>query len=506
MLEHDATTPGAGRLAVTIAMALLVSVPAWGIGPSALGQSPPAPPDLPVDPAQTLPSDGVIQPGDPVTADPLGLDPGGCTLSYVLDGSEATYIALPGQCVEVGDTVSTVGFPGFGGVVHESSSIDLALVEVAPEHEGDVEATVENRPGAPTGVTSPHGALSGDPLLTPEGTGMLARQGETTADVLAVGDAQPAGTPLVHAATGRLVGHVSQTGVCVTVPTPSYGCGIPPVRSSGPTVAHALDTLASEGLEVSLRTVDAEPGPQQALAEAATPATRTALDQDGVIQPGDALQTLGGAKICTYNFVFDGPEAVYIGTAAHCVSQGQRVGTPAFPDMGEVVHDGGGADVALVRIDDRFTEHVLASVKGHPATPTGVAEPGDTVTGDLMYVSGYGTGFRHDDTTRENRWGLLFTQGDRGYTALGAFSPGDSGGPVVHGPSGDALGVAAYIGVCAGLCEPVRVGGPTIDVMLDVLHQHGFDVTLRTADGGLGLEQAASQAAATVTRLPSSTA
>lgn len=506
MRHDDGTVPTEGKVAFTIVMALLVSVPTWGISPSALAQPSPGPDGIPEDPIQALPGDDMIQPGDPVTGDPLDVGAGSCTISYVLDGPDTVYVAVPSRCVEPGQTLSTPGFPGFAEVVHVSEAARVALAEVRAEDAPNVDGTVENHPGAPTGVTDPLEVQPGDPLVTPTGTGLLASHGASQASFLVTGDAHPFGTPVVHAATGRLVAHVDTVGVCVRLPSPSYGCGLPPARIAGPTAAHALEVLDDEGFDVELRTGSGQPGPVQAIGEVAMTATRTVVDQDNVIQPGDALQTAGGAQICTYNFVFDGPDAVYIGTAAHCVHEGQRVSTAGFPTIGTVVHSGGGADVALVRIDEAYTEHVQAAVKGHPTVPMGVAVPADTAYGDLLYVSGYGVGFNQHDASRENRWGLQLTHSGSGYTAVAPFAPGDSGGPVVHGPSGQALGVAAWIAACIGVpvagCDvpPARVGGPTIDRMLDVLDAHGFDVTLRTVDADGGLEQTITQTAATVTR------
>jgi hypothetical protein len=479
---------------------MVASTAALASTAGAQGPQPPSGPDLP-----SARADATIQPGDPLGTGTGGFEPLGCSITAVYDGPGATYVGVPAGCVSKGDTVSTPGNPDFGTVVQVNSGVEAALVRVVADSEPAVEAHVAGLPGAPTDPSDPQNTRAGDLVLTPRGAGAITYDDANSVQYLASSDERLSGTPLVHAATGELLGHASRAFACLTVPTPSFACGAPPVQQGGPSAQAVIETFRADGFDVSLRTVPGD-DTQKTAGQAASDATSEALDRDGVIQPGDALTVGNGQRICTYNFVFDGSDDVYIGTAAHCVYDGQTVGTEGFPTMGTVVHDGGGVDFALVDVDDELEHRVQAGVKGHPSAPLGVAERADTDRGDLHYVSGYGTGFQGDETTRENRWGLQLAHGSSGYQSVTPFSPGDSGGPVVHAPTGQALGVAGYIQACVGLTvdtgctvPPVRVGGPTIDASLNVLADHGFDVTLRTTDAGLDIERGVAGPASTVT-------
>jgi acyl-coenzyme A thioesterase PaaI-like protein len=451
-------------------------------------------------------SDDAIQPGDALEPAAAGLDPAGCTISYVLDGPAAVYVGFPADCADEGQAVSTPGFADFARVVHVGESVPVALARVDADVRDHVVGDVKNRPGAPAGPAEPEDTRDGDPVLTPDGAGVLATQDASVFRSLASADERPSGTPVVHGASGTLVGHLDTVGFCIRLPTPSTECGVPPVRISGPTTEAVLAGLAEEGYDLELRAGEGEDPGTREVAEAATEATRAALADDRILQPGDPLVDGQGSSYCTLNFVFDGPEEVYMGTAAHCVSEDQRVRSENVGAFGEVVHVGGGVDFALIEVDEDDAERVRASVKGHASVPTGVAEPDQTDRGDLVYVSGYGVGFDPDETTRENRWGLQLTHGG-GYQVLAPFTPGDSGGPVVHGPSGRALGVAAWIGACVQVVPttdcglpPARAGGPSVHAILDVLHDHGYPVELRTVEDPGGLEQTVAGAAAGLTR------
>lgn len=207
--------------------------------------------------------------------------------------------------------------------------------------------------------------------------------------------------------------------------------------------------------------------------------TTVAISGDGPrIQPGAPA---GG---CTLNFVFDGTGSlegeVYIGTAGHCVGVGQAVSNGEVGPIGTVVYDNDGVtDFALIDVDDSKHDQVDAQLRGHPGTPTGVANHAETSLGDLLIFSGYGTGFTITETTRENRTGILVSHDETEYTADGPVVPGDSGGPIVHQATGKALGIVSHFNL-AGI-PPTTDEGPTVEHILGELHADGFPVTLRTA-------------------------
>lgn len=217
-----------------------------------------------------------------------------------------------------------------------------------------------------------------------------------------------------------------------------------------------------------------------------------------LIQPGDSYN-----GICTLNFVFDGEGTragkVYVGTAAHCVRQmGEAARTTGYPEFGRVVYMGdvgasvnGGAarengipgeqlDFALIEVHPQYHGVVVADVVGRPGMPQGgFTTPRETPTGDLILISGYGTGFATVSATRENRVGVLYTTTARQWVAEAPITPGDSGGPILH-ESGKALGVVS--GTTFGVqMPPVKWHGPTVDGILAEMESIGWSIRLREA-------------------------
>ena len=197
------------------------------------------------------------------------------------------------------------------------------------------------------------------------------------------------------------------------------------------------------------------------------------------IQPG-AYHEMDGTA-CTLNFIYDGSGGPYAGTAAHCVTS---VGQQTFDEDGlligtvAAIGDEGATetDWALIRIDSGAVSRVSPAVKGHPGFPTGVTAPGETATGDSVVGSGYGLGFQFTNVTREQRPAVLTYDDNELYTVLGAMIFGDSGGPVVHGPTGQALGIVSRL--CIGVCEEE---GPTVQGIIAKAAAKGITISLRTA-------------------------
>lgn len=198
----------------------------------------------------------------------------------------------------------------------------------------------------------------------------------------------------------------------------------------------------------------------------------------GEIRPGMVAQTPLGQ--CTLSFVFeDAAGDVYFSIAGHCVNQGNSVSSNQVDDFGEVVldDDGDREDFALIDVHDEFEDNVVAEVEGHPGTPTGYTTPAETTIGDVVHFSGYGVGFQQTEATRENRSGILKADDDQEYCVEGPVIFGDSGGPVVHGPSGQALGIVSRLGAFCG----TWLIGPTVQNLIETAASDGFDLTLRTA-------------------------
>jgi len=223
---------------------------------------------------------------------------------------------------------------------------------------------------------------------------------------------------------------------------------------------------------------------------------------DDPIQPGDPLLGDDGDPFCTLNFIYDSQtnDTVYLSTAAHCVDKGQVVTTTNHEAFGTVEFVGDAGDVTrdfvLIRVHDDAVPTVQPSVRGYPDMPTGVAEPSETQTGDLVPMSGWGVATNVEATTRENRTGVLVEHRPNLVRMEGPVTNGDSGGPWMH-ESGQALGIASRItatvstgsedietavGTIGAPAPDAFVGdqGPTVTSLLDAAADHGYDLTLRT--------------------------
>lgn len=201
------------------------------------------------------------------------------------------------------------------------------------------------------------------------------------------------------------------------------------------------------------------------------------------IQPGDEAQT--GEGYCTLSWVFDGQGAlagkVYVAIAAHCVDGlGDSVTSYPYSDFGTVAYYGNPGqthnDFALIEVRPEHVGKVNAAVKGHPQYPIGYTTAAATSFGDIVRFSGYGDIFYLTALTQEERLGVLQSDNQRTYTLSGLTNFGDSGGPIVHVPTGKALGIISRLCV-PGPCTDT---GPTVEGMLVQTAQDGFPVALRT--------------------------
>lgn len=226
-----------------------------------------------------------------------------------------------------------------------------------------------------------------------------------------------------------------------------------------------------------------------ALAALASPA----VAGHDVLQPGDPT------SVCTLAWVLDGgppPEdqptaegaegdAVYFVIAGHCLAEGDRITSPGFGTFGTAVYDNDPLDVALIQVDEALEDAVVPRVKGHGETPTGLATSQSYETGDTVLQSGYGTGFNAAAESRENRAGVLLEDPDDGWgwKAVTPVSFGDSGGPVVYGVNGSALGIVNVLPDPTD-APPGTGAGLSMDQILSDVRGAGFDVELRTVACG----------------------
>jgi hypothetical protein len=197
------------------------------------------------------------------------------------------------------------------------------------------------------------------------------------------------------------------------------------------------------------------------------------------LQPGAYHETDAGS--CTLNFAYSGNGKTYLGTAAHCVTEGvgQRVRDIEGVEFGSVAFVGDADqtawDFAFIEVDAEDVGRVSPAVKGWPAYPTGSTVPADTLTGDSIQLSGYGLGYDTTKTTQEQRTALHAFDDAAVYGVNGPIHWGDSGGPLVHRRTGKALGIVSRL--CVGPCTEE---GPTLQGILAKAASRGFPVTLRT--------------------------
>lgn len=200
------------------------------------------------------------------------------------------------------------------------------------------------------------------------------------------------------------------------------------------------------------------------------------------IQPG--MQIIIGSAGCTANFVYNGigvnAGRTFIGTAAHCANKvGDDVRDSARHVFGDVAYIGNAEetaeDFAFIEVRPEDVRRVSAAVKGH-AAPTGYTKASDVDLGDTAQFSGFGMGFDLTATTRESRTGVVTGIDSAIYSVVGPIIYGDSGGPVVHIPTGKALGIVSRL--CVGACTEE---GPTVEGILDEARADGFPVSLRKA-------------------------
>jgi len=211
------------------------------------------------------------------------------------------------------------------------------------------------------------------------------------------------------------------------------------------------------------------------------------------IQPGMMIST--AVSECTANFVFDGIGPAYgrvfIGTAAHCttdvgevVFEGyERVGALTVPPMpariGTVVGRGDPDSViedwALIEVDANRRNDVSPQLKGHPSLPRGteLRNPRDLSRGDLVQFSGYAQGLE-TQPTREQRVGVFNTwENTASVELVGPITFGDSGGPIVHIPTGRPLSLHSRFGALYTIA---------ISVLVDKATAANLPIAVRTLD------------------------
>lgn len=213
-------------------------------------------------------------------------------------------------------------------------------------------------------------------------------------------------------------------------------------------------------------------------------------DLSAPLRPGSSL---GG--YCTFNWVFhqvvfpteeepDPVPEVYIGTAGHCTDDiGERVTLTGYGQAGSVVFDtdlvGSGSDFSLIRLDPDVVADTNPQMRGFVG-PTGYVTPDELTFGDQVDIHGYGLVVGQFEQTRA-RFGVLTDWNDQEYVADMPAVNGDSGAPLLHDETGEALGIISRYGI--DQTPPSTDVGPLLTWILDDLAAAGFDDVVLTTIG-----------------------
>ncbi len=211
--------------------------------------------------------------------------------------------------------------------------------------------------------------------------------------------------------------------------------------------------------------------------------------EPGIIQPGAKLDiggTLGFLFLSLSDTYPDGEPVIFASKAGH--GSGTDVGEVLSlwngPEVGVVVaqqYAAGNDDWALIRVFDESRQYVEFSIR-YWTGPTGMPVPGEIELDDVVCQYGYGQGFDTHETTRPRCYRLTSARyqspseiGKVGYFPK-ILAPGDSGSPIFHYETGQALGI--NLGIKLGTQE-----GHAIDVcsLIQRFADHGYDVELATA-------------------------
>lgn len=194
------------------------------------------------------------------------------------------------------------------------------------------------------------------------------------------------------------------------------------------------------------------------------------------IRPGGLMSAPSG---CTFNFVFTDGTDLYIGTAGHCIAEGQRASAEGVGEFGTAVFStaaGFGQDFALIRIDDSMTDQVQATACTWGG-PTGV-DDGDSLPGEVLYETGWGIATDATPETR-NRVHVENIENGAWVSWDGVGSGGDSGAPILDS-EGEALAVHTHgLTPIAGAVSEI---GTWVPQALDLASDAGHDVQL--VEGG----------------------
>jgi hypothetical protein len=142
---------------------------------------------------------------------------------------------------------------------------------------------------------------------------------------------------------------------------------------------------------------------------------------------------------------------------------------------------GSGVDFSLVELDPELLDRTNPTMLGWDG-PNGIIEDGEASLGDRVDVHGYGLLLGQNDVTR-SRFGVLMSTSEDEYVANMPAVFGDSGSPLLHHDTGQALGIISRFAFFE--TPPATDVGPLMGWIFRELDAAGFgDVVLALADPG----------------------
>lgn len=209
--------------------------------------------------------------------------------------------------------------------------------------------------------------------------------------------------------------------------------------------------------------------------------------ETALLRPGSKLFP----SECTVGFLFVDPAKgrYYASTAAHCATiedspsedgTGMRVKLEDTGEIGTVVFDGDAytpkVDFALIELDTNINlmaNPQMIEFQG----PTGFIACLDIRTGDSLGIYGHGFVFDTADLLLA-REGIFIDCREGRYASAIVTDGGDSGAPVLHLDTGNAVGVHL------GKTSDAGSTGPTMTAIFAALNSAGLgSVALATIDG-----------------------
>lgn len=253
-----------------------------------------------------------------------------------------------------------------------------------------------------------------------------------------------------------------------------------------PDAARTVETPVPVAFDV----LPAEPRTVRSVASAPAGPVEVATGPGPLPDAGD-VECLGirpGAHMtggCTASFVFTDGTDIYVGTAGHCVREGETVSSPAAGFVGTAVFSTGGDshvghDFALIKVDPE-KHHLVSAEMCDWAGPTGGFNESSLLGRGVVHTGHGAVGGLFGPHPPRPRAGTGVGWGLTTFTFVSPSVPGDSGSAVRETTSGHALGTLTHLYV--SFLIPSTTAGTRWDHGLDLAAEEGITgLELMTVD------------------------